>query len=245
MTRAATGPRAVSKHPGWDPRKVLRANRREVTAAERLVPKLTPRQRSQLQTVVKKLDRAFVTEKAELIRDTLIEIQRHRNETSNPLLQRSVWSSLDCIALELDRAGFTRVFKEFAPKLFGAIALDSPEFVSLEWRMFLDFLGTDEAGAAELGMPLSEIHEVFHYAEEQKGGPCGLAWIRQPEFSFRASFARFCGRPDQILEIHHSPQAKATVAIIAGAVNLVAIFWTVVISILTAIVITVVGCAGC
>lgn len=238
-------PKPKRKEPAWNPRSTLQVHRRDVNALRRLQAGLTPRQREQIHEVVSRLDREFIEEKAELVRDTIVEIQRNKLTTSSTLLQRNVWSSLDAIGMHLDDTGFTSLFKSVAPKLFGNVRLDDPRFVGVEYDLMLSFLGVDEDKATAYDMPRSEIDWIFSFAEAQKKGACGFKYISSREFTFKEFFARFCGRPDRILEIHHSPQGKATAAIILGIVNIIAIFKVPILTFFTVIAIIIIGCIGC
>ena len=230
----------------WDPREVLlHSSREEQALIDRVEAALTAEDLKHLQSIAQTLDQADIQDKAKLVGDTLMEIQRMQHETPNTLLQRNVWSSLDVMAMELDRVGFTAWLKDVAPKVVAGLRLDNPALVSLEHKLMLDFLGITEKEAAKLKLPHSETREVLEYAEKHRSGACGLSYITSEEFSFREFFRNFCGRPDQILEIHNSPQSKATVAIITGVVNIVGAFFCWPITVITVIVLIIVGCAGC
>jgi len=238
---------ATATHKGlWDPGKVLSsATPKEQDMLDRLDATLTTAERRRLRRIAGKLDQAFIQEKAELVRDTIMEIQRKRRKTPNTLLQRNVWSSLDVIGMELDRVGFTRWLKDVTRKVVKGTRLDDPAIVSLEHKLMRDFMGVTETQAAKLGLPLSETQEVLEYAQKQRTGRCGLSYITSEEFSFRQFFRDFCGRPDQILEIHHSPQAKAGVALVVGVVNIVGVFFGWVLTVITVIMLIIIGCSGC
>ncbi|MFH1069527.1 MAG: hypothetical protein V1794_07875 [Candidatus Glassbacteria bacterium] len=237
--------KAATRQKLWDPCKGLKPDHKEQALIDQIDSTLTAQDRRRLQRITQKIDRQFLQEKAELVRDTLLEVQRNRNKTPNTLLQRNVWSSLDVIGMELDRSGFTGWLKDVAPKVVDGLRLDNPELVDLEHRMMLDFLGVKERQAEKLGMPHDETKEVLKYAEKNRSGKCGLPYITSEKFSFREFFRDFCGRPDRILEIHHSPQSKATVAIVTGIVNIIGVFFGYVLTVLTVIVLIIVGCAGC
>lgn len=238
-------PKPKRKTPAWNPRSTLQAHRTDVNALKRLEARLTARQREQIREVVGRLDRQFIEEKAELVRDTIVEIQRNKHTTPSTILQRNVWSSLDAIGMHLDEVGFTSLFKGVAPKLFRDIRLDDPRFVGLEYDLMLSFLGVGEDQAAAYDMPRSEIDWIFGFAESEKTGACGFKYMSSREFTFKEFFSRFCGRPDRILEIHHSPQGKAAAAIITGVVNIIAIFGVPILTFLTVVVLIIIGCAGC
>jgi hypothetical protein len=238
-------PKPKRKEPAWNPRPTLQAHRTEVNALKRLEASLTSKQRQQMSEIAGRLDREFIEEKGELARDTILEIQRGKHTTPSTLLQRNVWSSLDAIGMHLDEVGFTSLFKSVAPKLFADVRLDDPRFVGLEYDLMLSFLGVGEEQAAACDMPRAEIDWIFGFAEREKTGACGFKYMSSREFTFKGFFARFCGRPDRILEIHHSPQGKATAAIILGIVNIIAIFGVVILTFFTVIALIVVGCAGC
>ncbi|MBI2371993.1 MAG: hypothetical protein HYV08_17485 [Deltaproteobacteria bacterium] len=235
----------MRRKSSWDPRKTVRRCAREARLLRASGARLTRVEERSMDAAIRRLDQKFLREKAELVRDTMLEILRHRKRTPNTLLQRNIWASLDAIALHLDHAGLTPVFKRVAPKMFRDTRLDSPHVVNFEWQLMRDFLGVNERQAAALGLPKTEIAEVLSYAEEHKAGRCGLPYIASRKFSFQESFRRFCGRPDKILEIHHSPQAKAAVAIITGVVNIITLFGLWGITVITVVVLIIIGCAGC
>jgi len=238
-------PKPKREKPVWSPRSTLQAHRSTVNVLRRLEAKLTPQQRAQLRTVVGRLDRAFIEEKAELVRDTIVEIQRNKQTTPSTLLQRNVWSSLDAIGMHLDETGFTSLFTRVAPKLFRDVRLDDPRFVALEHDLVLSLLGitADQAGAYDVLR--SELDWIFGFTEAEKTGACGFKYLSSRGFTFKEFFARFCGRPDRMLEIHHSPQGKATAAILIGVADCVCVFWCIPVMVLTVIALVVVGCAGC
>jgi hypothetical protein len=238
-------PKPKRKTPAWDPRPTLQAHRADVNVLKRLEAALTRRQFEQMRKVVGRMDREFIEEKAELVRDTILEIQRNKHSTPSALLQRNVWSSLDAIGMHLDETGFTSLFKSVAPKLFRDIRIDDPRFVGLEYDLMLSFLGLNADQAAAFDMPRVEIDWIFAFAEREKKGACGFKYMSSREFTFKEFFSRFCGRPDRILEIHHSPQGKATAAIIVGLVNIISLFGLVVLTFLTVVALIVIGCAGC
>lgn len=246
MATKGSRKKVTRRRKAWNPRTAIKPNRKERAALDELERVFTTPQIRRLEASLPRIDRAFIEEKAELVRDTLVEIQRHRKRTPNILLQRNVWSSLDAIALELDQSGFTTAFKKVAPKFLKSVQLDNPDLVSLEWKMMRSFLGVNEREAATLGLPFSEIQEVIQYAEKMKFENCALGYIESEEFSFRDFFARACGRPDQILEIHNSPQAKVFVAIVIGIINVIALLWGVIpLAIVTVIVMLIVAACGC
>ena len=229
----------------WDPWEAFSPSREEQALLDRVDATVNTQDRRRLKRITRKLDQAFMQEKAELVCDTLVEIQRRRHTTPNTLLQRNVWSSLDVIGMELDRVGFTRWLKDVAPKVVKGLRFDDPALVSVEHKLMLDFLGVSEKRAAKLGLPHSETREVLKYAQEQRSGSCGLSYITSEEFSFREFFRNFCGRPEDILEIHHSPQSKAAVAVITGVVNIIGVFFGGVVTVITILVLIIIGCSGC
>jgi hypothetical protein len=228
-----------------DLRQLIDLSEEEEEALAQLQARLTGDQRRRFNQLVQKLDRNFITEKAEVVRDTLVEILRNRKTTPNTLLQRNLWSSLDAIALYLDQEGFTKLFKQAAPRLFKKERLDDPVLVGLERKLMLQFLGVQEPEAAELDLPREEFTELVALAEQWKTGKCGLPYISKASFTFKEFFSHFCGRPDKILEIHHSPQAKAGAAVIVGVANIVVLFFFWPVTILTVIVMVIIGCSGC
>jgi quinol monooxygenase YgiN len=245
MTVKGPQPKPKRKEPAWSPRATLQAHRSDVNVLKRLETKLTSRERRQIKDVVGRLDREFIQEKAELVRDTIVEIQRHKHTNPSTLLQRNVWSSLDAIGMHLDQSGFTALFKKAAPKLFGDVRIDDPRFVNLEYDLMLSFLGATPEQAAAYDMPRSEIDWIFGFAQAEKKGACGFKYLASRDFTFKEFFARFCGRPDRILEIHHSPQGKATAALIIGVINIIGVFFGLVLTVITLIALVIVGCAGC
>lgn len=245
MTVKGPQPKPKRKEPAWSAEPTLRLHRSAATALRQLEAKLTTRQRQQVKQVTRRLDRAFLEEKAELVRDTIAEIQRNKQTTPNVLLQRNVWSSLDTIGMHLDQTGFTSLFKNVAPTLFRDVRLDDPRFVGLEYDLMLSFLGINENQAAAYDMPRSEFDWIFGFAEAEKKGACGFKYLSSRDFTFKEFFARACGRPDRILEIHHSPQGKATAAIVIGVINIIGWFLIFPLAVVTLIVLIVVLCAGC
>lgn len=245
MTVKGPQPKPKRKEPAWNPGPTLQAHRADVNVLRRLEAKLTGRERQQLKAVVGRLDREFMYEKAELVRDTIVEIQRHKQTTPNTLLQRNVWSSLDALGMHLDQSGFTALFKRIASKLFRDVRLDDPRFVSLEYDLMLSFLGVSPEQAAAYDMPRSEFDWIFGFAEAEKGGACGFKYIARRDFTFKEFFARFCGRPDRILEIHHSPQGKGTAAIVIGVINIISVFKCFPLAVITVIILVILGCTGC
>jgi hypothetical protein len=241
----------------WNPDRTFARRRRETVTLRRLQSRLTGQLRRRLRKAVAALDGEFLLEKAEIVKDTTLEILRHRKKTPNTLLQRNLWSSLDAIAFHLDQSGFTRVFQQVAPRLITGTRLDDPDIVSLEWQLTLDYLGLHERSLGKLGLPRREIEAVARMAEREKLGACGLPNITRKDFSFREVFAKFCGRPDGILqEIHHSPQGLKVVALIvievlnlvAGVLGVLTIigWWLGVgIFIVSTIIVIVVACLGC
>jgi hypothetical protein len=238
-------PKPKRKEPAWNPRAALQAHPSTVNVLRRLEAKLSGRERRQIKEVVGRLDREFLQEKAELVRDTIVEIERQKHTTPSTLLQRNVWSSLDAIGMHLDQSGFTALFKRVAPKLFGDVRIDDPRFVALEYDLMLSFLGVTPEQAAAYDMPRSEFDWIFGFAEAEKKGACGFKHLARRDFTFKEFFARFCGRPDRILEIHHSPQGKAVATIIVGVVNIIGVFFGYVLTVITVIVLVILGCAGC
>lgn len=230
----------------WNPRESIAKVAGGVDTLEKLEPMFSEEQKKTIVAAIEKLDKEFIVDKVEVIRDTMMEVQRNRKTTPNTLLQRNIWSSFDALALHFDYTGFTNSFQEIVPRYFEKdFHLDDPAIVSVEWQMMLDFLGIDENEAAELDMPFSEITEVMKFAEEEKLGDHGLSYITGPEFSFQKFFSEACGRPDQILEIHHSPQSKATVAVIIGVIDIIAVFEIPILTVVTVIVLLIVLGAGC
>jgi len=229
----------------WDPLTSLEKCKDQADFIKKFDSNFTDEQLTKFSEVVKKLDKDFIMEKAFVIKDTMLEIQRNRKTTRNVLLQRNVWSSLDAIALHLDYVGFTPIFQDMATTLLKKdIRLDSPEILAIEWQLFLDFLGIDENEANEIDLPFSEVKTVLEYVEKQKSGHCGLPTISSPEFSFQKAFSKDCARPDQILE-HHSPQSKAVVVLVSGIINIIALFGLIPVTVITVVIMLIAGCAGC
>lgn len=246
MTVKGPQPKPKRKEPAWNPSPTLQAHRPEANALRRLEAKLTTRQRQRIRQVVGRLDREFIAEKAELVRDTIVEIQRNKRTTPSTLLQRNVWSSLDAIGMHLDETGFTSLFKSVAPRLFREVRLDDPRFVGLEYDLMLSFVGVSQDQATAYDMPRSEFDWIFGFAEAEKNGACGFKYMSSRKFTFKDFFARFCGRPDRILEIHHSPQGKVTAAVVIGVINLLSLWGgAFTLAVLTLIVLVIIGCAGC
>lgn len=233
------------KEDSWDPALSLEKCKDQAEFFKKIDSNFTDEQLTKFSESVKKLDKDFIMEKALIIRDTILEIQRNRKTTRNTLLQRNVWSSLDAIALHFDYSGFTPVFQDIATTLLKKdVRFDNPELLAIEWQLFLDFLGIDENEAKELDLPFSELKTVMEYAEKQKSGVCGLPNISSPEFSFKKAFSKDCARPDQILE-HHSPQSKAVIALIIGVINIISLFGFPIGTVITVVMLLIVGCAGC
>jgi len=224
--------------------------KREAVTARRLSRtlehRLTAAERQRFLKARDRLDRAFLFEKCELVLDTMLEIETRRNE-STTLLQRNVWATLDAIALHLDYSGFTSEVTRAASKMLKPERLDDPALMDIEWKGILTALKVDEAEMErKWGIPRYEFDEVAHEAEQSKSGTCGWKNITAKDFTFQNAFAAACGRPDKMLEIHHSPQSKAFVAIVIGVINLICCWvpcWP--IAIVTLIILIVVLCTGC
>lgn len=202
----------------WDPTKTLERCSSELSFVKKLGDKLTEEQKQKFQKSFEGLDMEFLLEKAELIKDTMSVILRQKKTSTNPLLQRNIWSSFDAIALHLDYTGFTRVFQEVAPIMFKDTRLDDTNIISLESQLLADYLG-DEKEVSEFVLASGDINEVFKIAEKEKQSSCGMPNIARQDFSFKEAFAKFCGRPTGILEVsHHSAAVAKVVAIILIAV---------------------------
>ena len=248
----------MSKQPefSWNPGKVFDEHRREAKFVEALERKLTPAQKAKLRKAVQRLDTGFLQEKAELLKDDMAKILGERKTTSNDLLQRNVFSALDAIALHLDYSGFTDAFKEVVPSLLKRVRLDDPRLESLEWGLISDFFG-GQLKLTGLGLREEDVKEVFRLAEEERSGTCGLPNITRKDFTFKDSFAKFCGRPDKILEvIHHSPGALKVVAVITieildliagicGVLSIIGWWLGVVTFVVSTVIVIVVACIGC
>lgn len=244
---------ATRKRPDFDPRQTLKKLPREAAHLRRAVyAGLTPRQRQKLRATTaklnKELNKRFVIEEIELVKDCLLTIGREADKTPNELLQRSVWAALDAVALHLDYSGFTQAFREFAPRAFLGVKLDDPDFVAIEWQATLDYLQMSEAEIQQqLGLNKAELAAVMKEAEDNRNSKtCGLSRIGRKEFSFQSAFEKACGRPVGILEGHHSPQSKVWIAIVVGGLNILAVVvWCVPGFVITIIVLLILLCVGC
>jgi hypothetical protein len=96
-----------------------------------------------------------------------------------------------------------------------------------------------------MGFPRYEIEDVIKDVQGEMNGKCGWKWITSPGFTVQKSFAKGCGRPDKMLEIHHSPQSKALVATVIGIINLIFVLYFLPLAVVTLIVIFVALCGGC
>lgn len=206
----------------WNAAKVLEKYPGETDLMEKMWSRLSKPEKNALQKAIKKLDANFLLEKAYLIKDTMHEITRNKEAEQNSLLQRNVWSSFDAIALHLDSSGFTRVFQKVFPKLLRRTRLDNPKVATLEWELAKDFLGGGNR-FEEFGLHSYDVEEVCKMAEKERSGTCGLPRIAKKGFTFKDTFANFCGRPDKILDVvHHSASVLKIVALIVlEIVNLV------------------------
>jgi hypothetical protein len=247
----------------WTPVKVLEKFPAETDLFEKMWSRLSKPERNALQKAVKKLDGNFLLEKAHLISDTMREITRTKESEVNLLLQRNVWSSFDAIALHLDSSGFTRVFQKAFPKLLRRTRLDDPKITTLEWELTKDFLGGGNR-FEELDLHSYDVEEVCRMAEKERSGACGLPRIAKKGFTFKDTFANFCGRPDKILDVvHHSATVLKVVAIIVleivnAVVGVLAALSTVVpligiislavgitVFVVSTVIVIVVACLGC
>lgn len=242
----------------FNPERVIRRHSREADVLRGLRARLTATQHRRLRAACRRLDRAFVLEKAELLKDTVLEIVETRSGRRNRLLQRSVWSSLDALALHMDSTGLTRVFQEVAPRLFRSTPLDDPGIVALEWHLLLDYLGVSPRRAAKLGLPFEGVQSLIRLAEAEKSDTkCGLPKISRKGFSFREVMANCCGRPDKILETYHNPVSKIVGLIVIEVINVIAgiagaltaavvVGWLgIALFVVSTIIVIVIACKGC
>lgn len=217
----------------WHPEEIVAKHRKIGPSLDTLEAHLTSKHRASFEVVLGRLDRDFVVGQTELIRDLLLDVG-HENH-ANPLLERSVWSALDGLAIHLDESGFTAVFRDMAATLFSDTPLNEPAFVAVETEVVHSFIGGLESEVS--------VSHLLSVAESHRHGEHGLAEITDSKFTFRAGMQRACARRDGLRTVHAA--IAKWVPLITFVANIVFVWIFIPVAILTLVVGWILVLAGC
>ena len=165
-------------------REVLDAARIEVVEARRL---------GDVETAYGRLDRGYLHEQAEVIREAALALARGGQAAeAAPFLERSLWASLDAMAKAFDEAGLTKAVLEAAAHA-PDLRLDRPDLMAAEYDIGLAFLGIGHDEADRIGFGRTAFEDLLRGAEKDRHED-----DLRPTTSLYAVSATACCRPERI-----------------------------------------------